>query len=138
MSDIDNQQRPGRARLHTQERAQKAWEYVDAVTKEGDGVQARYGTLARKLPSYLQVSGLGQTLAFLYAKRSSDKKTTAEGRLLEQLTGYLRSTLRRERLASDVVMSVVLALEPAEYRRATREIAALATWLKRFAEGRLP
>lgn len=125
---------PGRARRHAQDRARFAWDCVDKVTRENAKVQKRYGTLARKLPGYLQVSGLGQTLAFLCAKRESND--TGEGLLIDHMDGYLRDVLPRGSAGSDI-MKLILGLEPAEYRRATRELMALAAWLKRFAEGRL-
>ena len=133
-NDRTSQGASGRARQHAQERARRAWDAVDAVTRQAETLQKRYGTLARKLPSYLQASGLGQTLAFLHAKHEPSK-TTAEGLLLDHLDNHLRGVLRRQ--GPQDIMALVLDLSPADYRRATRELMALATWLKRFAEGRL-
>lgn len=137
---------PGRARQHAQDRAQRAWAWVEAVRRERRDVQQRYGTLARKLPGYIQASGLGQTMAFLLARRGEprehdergeSRETTAEGLLFDHLDRHLRDILRRQRASSRNPMALILELTPAEYRRATRELMALASWLKRFAEGRL-
>lgn len=119
-------------------RAKIAWGWVEQVLsrfsgESGDKAQKRYGTLARKLPALLQVSGLGQTLAFLFAK--SRQGESAEGLLFSQFAGHLRDRLQL-RPEGDF-MYAVLDLTPAAYRAATQEALAVADWLKRFAEGRL-
>lgn len=116
-------------------RALKAWVWVE----QAKGLGEDYARLAQKLPSMLQVSGLGQTLAFLYAKGYENGRPMvdrAEGRLLHQVADYLCETQKRP-LGTDP-MEALLALDSAAYRTATREIAAVAVWLKRFAAGRLP
>lgn len=112
-----------------QEEAKTAWAWVSAV--EDSLFKDRYATLARKLPSYLQVSGLGQTMAFLYAKSNNPG---AERTLCEQLGGYLLRKLGR---GDKDVMELIVKLDPGDYRRATQELMQVADWLKRFAEGRL-
>lgn len=122
------------AKQQQQRPAGCAWTWVREA-KEGPA-QARYGTLARKLPSMLQVSGLGQTLAFLYSKSRGDKpEHKATALLLRQLGSHLREVSKR---SQDDVMEVLLSLSPGEYRAATRQLAEVAEWLKRFAEGNLP
>ncbi|MCU0688059.1 MAG: type III-B CRISPR module-associated protein Cmr5 [Polyangiaceae bacterium] len=139
MSDARASQHVRRA----QDQARIAWNWVDSVSKDfGDKDKDRYATLARKLPSYLQVSGLGQTMAFLYAKAKSggaeggekDQGDRAAGTLLKQLRDYLRNRFNRR---DDDAMGLVVGLDPSEYRRATQELMQMADWLKRFAEGRL-
>jgi CRISPR-associated protein Cmr5 len=113
-------------------RARHAWDWVAQAQGLGD----KYTTLARKLPNMLQTSGLGQTLAFLYGKGCKDGRPNlgkAEGRLLDQLHRYLGET--QKRTTADP-MELLLSLSSTEYRTATREIAAVAEWLKRFAEGK--
>lgn len=114
-----------------QEQARAAWNWVEAATKENKKFRDRYATLARKLPGYVQVSGLGQTMAFLYAKGD---KPGAEQTMRDQIGGYLQKQLdRRDR----GVMNMIVELDPDTYRRATRELMQVLDWLKRFAEGRL-
>lgn len=132
-----------------QERAGWAWDRVDEVARlsNAEKLQTRYGTLARKLPSYLQVNGVGQTLAFLFAKGKGEGSRGTEGRsakgdgvLLRHLRDrVLRTITGGGNIASDPrdVMAVVLALDPDQHRLVGAELAATATWLKRFAEGRL-
>ncbi|MCC6552090.1 MAG: type III-B CRISPR module-associated protein Cmr5 [Polyangiaceae bacterium] len=100
----------------------------------GGRASARYGTLARKLPSYLQVSGVGQTLAFLFGRSGGDQRAP-EGLLLKHLGEHLKKELRRP--PEEAPMDTVLGMTLSQYRQATRELMELAGWLKRFAEGRL-
>jgi CRISPR-associated protein Cmr5 len=141
MSDARASQHVRRA----QDQARIAWNWVDSVSKDfGDKDKDRYATLARKLPSYLQVSGLGQTMAFLYAKAKSggaeggekDQGDRAAGTLLKQLHSYLLERIKKPR-QDENAMGLVVGLDPSEYRRATQELMQMADWLKRFAEGRL-
>jgi CRISPR-associated protein Cmr5 len=112
-----------------QEQARFAWNCVTTVKGLGLNVRERYATLARKLPGYLQVSGLGQTMAFLYARSNEDG---AERTLRDQLHDYLHKRLRRP---EQDVMEMIVNLGPSDYRRATQELMQMADWLKRFAEG---
>jgi len=67
--DVSSQKSRDRGR----DRALWAWKQVAKIKRSG--VEGSYANLARKLPSMLQVSGLGQTLAFLAAK--GEVRTTA-------------------------------------------------------------
>lgn len=120
-------------------RAKRAWEWVEAARNGNEKGRDDYASLSQKLPSMLQVSGLGQTLAYLYGKgyKAGQPTAKAEGLLLKQLGEYLRETYRPAQPPGGDPMAVMLALEPHEYRDASREIAATAEWLKRFAEGQL-
>lgn len=125
---------PSRGQDRGQKRAAYAWNCVSEVEKAGSKIGDRYGTLARKLPGRLQVSGLGQTLAFLFA-RAKGAGGSAEGLLLKHLGEHLKREFNRR--ADETPMETVLMLSPAQYRHGTRELMALAEWLKRFAEGKL-
>jgi len=116
-----------------QRRARAAWRWVE----EGLPLGEKYGILTQKLSSYLQVSGLGQTFAFLYGRgydRGFPMNGSAHGLLLKQLGEYLKEYTKRSRPDP---MENLLSLTPAEYRAVTQELMAVAEWLKRFAEGRL-
>ncbi len=128
-----------------QERAAWAWEAVGAATKLPEGPRKRYGTLARKLSSYVQVNGLGQTLAHLYAKAGRkaerDKPPPAamgDELLLRQLGGRLRGGAQGgPSPAREDIMDWLVRLDADAYREASAEALEAAGWLKRFAEGRL-
>lgn len=115
-------------------RAKRAWDWVVEAKSQGE----KYVKLTQKLPSILQVSGLGQTFAYLYSKgyergRPSGKP---EGLLLRQLSDYVRETEKQATTGGDP-MEELLNLSAAQYRSASREIMAVAEWLKRFADGKL-
>lgn len=139
-SQAASEQKPSRAVELGLERARVAWRWVDKALEELRSDRPRYGTLARKLPSLFQTSGLGQTLAYLYAKAGGNSKK-AEGLLFEQIASHLRGRLHKQSTSRgqslDTGMQFVLDLAPNEYRRATAEAFAVAEWLKRFAEGRI-
>lgn len=128
---------PPRARaMLGQERASSAWGFMTErnATAQGD----RYTTLVRKLPSYLQGSGLGQTFAFLHSKSQGREspRQSAEAVLLRQLGDYLARYLGQA--PAQEPMALILRLDPAEYRRATRELMLLAEWMKRFVRESAP
>lgn len=110
------------------QRAARAWAWVHEV--KGKTYETRYGTLARKLPSYLQVSGLGQTMAFLFS-RGTD---TGERALYEHLSGHLRAHFK---FGGRDAMEMIFQMSPSQYRQASQEAAFFAEWLKRFADGLL-
>ncbi|MEZ4363816.1 MAG: type III-B CRISPR module-associated protein Cmr5 [Kofleriaceae bacterium] len=128
---------PTHAERQQQRPAVLAWQWVSQAADHGKA--ARYGTLARKLPSMLQVSGLGQTLAFLYSKGyegPKPKSDSAEALLFRQLGGYLIE-LSKQAKQPDAAMEALLSLSPGDYRAVTRQLSEVAGWIKRFAEGRL-
>jgi CRISPR type III-B/RAMP module-associated protein Cmr5 len=137
-------------------RAAFAYERVLAAMKGGG---ERYRALAEKLPSMLQVNGLGPTLAFLAAKGSCEQKAKgggqtshlpsvdegkAEGRLFGDLDAWLtraewpqgpynRAAANEEPAGGFRLMRRVTGGDGLTYRRATLEALALASWLKRLS-----
>lgn len=123
-------ERSSRQQLSEQARARQAWEDVGEV---GTGIQDKYGTLARKLPSLLQVNGLGQTLAFLLAKAGSDRDDAhyvLYSHVSDWVMGQLEPSEEKELLDWVVVQRSDL------YRRATVEALAYGMWLRRFVEAK--
>jgi CRISPR-associated protein Cmr5 len=121
------------------ERARWAWEQVKNIGGLDDKrVEARYHTLVRKLPSLLQGSGLGQTLAFLFSKRGQGGQAP-EGRLLGQLAQWIlpRERQRDPMRDMETLMEELVKMSPALYRHHSRELLIVAEWLKRFADGLL-
>ncbi len=139
-------------------RAEWAWRVTESIPAAGKA-RSRYGTVARKLPSYLQTNGLGQTLAFLYSKAeagnpkaSAAVTATGDGLMLVYLGGWLQGKrpppavpapqdgavkkLYPEVTANEV-MGWLTKLEPEAYRAASHEARECALWLRRFAEGRI-
>lgn len=108
----------------------------------------KYKSYVKKLPSMILSNGLGQTLAFIIAKRKKEKEKNKPGMeqnpknaydlLYKQLTEYLKSnSTARIRMPhnENELIEWVIKLPSPEYRYITEEILALLNWLKKFAEG---
>lgn len=116
-----------------QERAAWAWQAIEEAVRELGGKKAEnYGLLVKKLPSWLQVSGLGQTMAFLFSK-SNNKKEAKQ--LFDQLSKRIWMLVGTKNRAEG--MKLITELSPSDYRRVTYEIMRTAELLKRFADGRI-
>lgn len=121
-----------------QQRACFAWECISNV--KGHPFAAEYARLAKSVPAQIQVSGLGQTLAFLRA-RGYDKGRPAGGganghyRLLEDVSEWVCRRLGLQQ--SGLLEWIIMEASTEGYRRATAEAMAFLIWLKRFAEAEL-
>jgi CRISPR-associated protein Cmr5 len=105
-------------------RAKDAWEKIQSVKDQG--YRAEYGSLARKMPTYIQVNGLAQTLAFLKAK-GKEHHTQMFQHLSDWVCSHLKS-------GTGNLFDRILIMESQRYRLATSEALAYLQWLKRFAE----
>jgi CRISPR-associated protein Cmr5 len=114
-----------------QERAAWAWQAVEKGSELRKDKRALYGLLAKKLPSWLQVSGLGQTLAFLFSK----SKNEAHNLLYQQVSARVGSLIHAKGRVEG--MKIITELSPSDYRRASYELLRAAELLKRFADGRI-
>jgi CRISPR-associated protein Cmr5 len=124
-----------------QERAKAAWHFV----KETHADPEKYKTLVKRFPALINHNGLGQTIAFLTAKK---KGGNAEGELLDQLSRWLMRSGMNEHATcyvppyNDVDYSTKEELsacisdhDSRTYIRATREALAFLDYLRRFADG---
>ncbi len=105
-------------------RAKAAWKAVQEIA----ATDKEYGSLARKMPTLIQVNGLAQTLAFLKAKNKEHHQ-----KMFEHLSAWVCQQLGFQ---SNLLESV-LRMDSQLYRRATAESLAFLQWLKRFAEAKL-
>lgn len=116
-----------------QRRAKHAW---DAVERAIQGVGAhsgqdkrQFGGETKKLPVRIVGSGLGQALAFLYAK---DKVPG----LLAELNDWISQRIpNRDSSETDLLKRIVDG-DSDFLRHATDEVFAYLQWLTRFAEAR--
>jgi CRISPR-associated protein Cmr5 len=142
-----------------QQRAKSAWEFAQAAqqkfSKSPDEF-TRYANLAKKAPALIMTNGLGQTLAFFWAK-SKGKDNIAEGLLYQHLQQWLigneadfhkpykKSATTKssdldlnataEAKASPALIDAITTGDSATYLRATAEALAFLNWLKNFAAG---
>lgn len=105
-------------------RAEAAWKAVQEIA----ATDKEYGSLAREMPTLIQVNGLAQALAFLKAKNKTHHQN-----MFKHLSGWVCQQLG---LQSDLLESV-LGMDSQLYRRATAESLAFLQWLKRFAESKI-
>ncbi|MCB9452448.1 MAG: type III-B CRISPR module-associated protein Cmr5 [Anaerolineaceae bacterium] len=131
MSDIPMSKR----RTLEQERAKGAWDNIKAVEdvqKDQEKVRKKYGTFARRLPSMIQINGLGSTLAFLQSK---GKNNQGDGHtLLYDHVG--RWVTQRMTGDSQDIMNYIRDCTTDQYRRATAEAVAYGIWIKRYVESK--
>ena len=121
-----------------QRRAAHAWSAVQTVIASHvgkcgpDEVAKKFAGHARQMPVRVMTAGLGQTLAFIAAKKEAPM-------LLSALDDWV--LVKRDRLDSDAAASEpktllerIIAGDAAFLRRATEEAQAYLLWLNRFVE----
>lgn len=130
-----------------QRRAAHAWNKIEWVLgkwphrvengKRGTDPKAReYGQLVKDLPTRILASGLGQALAFRWAKGKDNEQTLA---LLQHLGDWVLdkrknpASTKTEPQPQDLIRKLVDA-DATFLRHATEEAIAYLQWLKRFAE----
>lgn len=121
-----------------QKRAAHAWGRIDEIdTKRDEKFQKKYGSRVRGLPSLVQSDGLGQMLAFLKAVdgRSKNRGNTPEIVAYQHLSAWASHKDSALNVQGDF-LKWLLDQSTTEYRRATTEILAYLSWLKRFAEAK--
>lgn len=111
-----------------QERAAHAWGAVGEV--KGKPYAGKYLALARSAPADIQVSGLGQTLAFWGAKKEQEHLA-----LLRHVSSWVLPRVGAG--AAPSLLEWLTKVGSDQYRRATLEARAYLVWIKRFAEAEL-
>ncbi|MDQ2805475.1 MAG: type III-B CRISPR module-associated protein Cmr5 [Chloroflexota bacterium] len=114
------------------ERAQSAWEAVQAVKTRSRPVRSVYGARARDMVAMIMTDGLGQTLAFLLAK-SKNKPTDSHRLLFNDISTWVLNRLSPGAQGGHLLRKIITE-DTSFYRRATAETIAYATWLKKFVE----
>lgn len=118
-----------------QKRAAAAWAVIETIeNRKDEPLRKKYGTLARKLPTMIQMNGLGTTLAFLRAK---GKKNDDDGHnlIFKHLSDWVLDQIEPGGKYKDL-MAFVRNVETDHYRRATAEAIEYGIWLKRYVEAK--
>lgn len=113
------------------QRAESAWNSVSKVTNKSEHEKKKHGSLARQMPTYIQINGFAQTLAFLKAKDEPRHQW-----LLESLSIWFNQRYQLKPSGLDL-LNYIIPLDSPKYRLATMEALAFLQWLKRFAEAEL-
>lgn len=125
-----------------QRRAKHAWEAVKRIAEQHtkiendkrkpDETAKKFGGQAKKLPTRILTSGLGQALAFLHAKGYAPD-------LLKEINDWVLNKRNNPdsaepKPAEDALIKRILESDSIFLRRATDETLAYLRWLNRFAD----
>lgn len=117
-------------------RAEFAYKCVDNIINNNNNkiLLKEYRSHSRKIPQMIISNGLGQTLAFIQAKR---KNYNAYDFLYRQIQEYFLSnnTIRIRMNNAEDLLEWVISCNSEEYKYITQETLAFFNWLRRFAEG---
>lgn len=119
-----------------QKRAEHAWNVIEAIARSaGADGKEKFVQQAKKLPSRILTSGLGQAMAFLAAKNECPELQRA---LNDWIGAQAWARLHAETLKPDATLiDRIIHGDSAFLRMATREAIAYLQWLNRFAEAQL-
>ncbi|WP_270165789.1 type III-B CRISPR module-associated protein Cmr5 [Paenibacillus sp. SYP-B4298] len=92
-----------------------------------------YSSYLKRLPSMIQVNGLGQAMAFYYSKQKKDGKGKPYMLIYRTIHEWLLKK-HPEIIRNELIESVV-DLSSESYRMVTTETMALLGWMQRFATG---
>ena len=127
--------KPGGKPTLDQRRAEHAWKAVCGVVDKyarDKGKAKKFGGQARKLPTRIIASGLGQALAFLKAKDYAPDLLVELGDWVLDKRGQAASSKAKPK--DDELLLAVVRGNSDFLRRATDEVLAYLLWLNRFAE----
>ncbi len=124
-----------------QRRARAAWAAIASDTapkgiKYDKDVAPKYLSYVKSAPTLILTNGLGQCLAFW---NSNSGVKTAEERAYKALLKHLSDfiTTRIPDTQNDLFEAVINRFDSVMYRRATNEVLAYLSWLKKFAEAEI-
>lgn len=91
----------------------------------------------KKMPTMIQVNGLGQTLAFYYSKKDSNRRQNQYQVVYKMVAEWIlkyKYPHLSENYTDDLV-ECVINLDSKQYKLVTNEVMSLLNWLRRFVEG---
>ncbi|MGI6647597.1 MAG: type III-B CRISPR module-associated protein Cmr5 [Bacillota bacterium] len=112
---------------------QKINDYVQDNINNEKGLK-EYRSYLKKLPAMIQVNGLGQTLAFCFAKGGQYQVIYGQ---LEEWIRQQQSTLIKQydNKPAKKFVELVVMMDSRDYRIITNEVIAVLDWMRRFADG---
>lgn len=114
-----------------QKRANYAWKCIQKIKELGDEkVEKNYNSYVKKTPFLIQNNGLGNALAFYKSKKES-----AYELICEHLNKWFKMQKKNDQEILDWIISENTS--STEVFQVTKEILALLSWMKRFAEAEL-
>lgn len=124
-----------------QQCAAHAWSCIESCARLPEESRLDYTRAAKRLPVRIMASGLGQAVAFLYAKtKKKDSRESNDGRqklIMDLQDWVVAKRLGRGKAGKDAsLVQCIIQNEPLYMRRAANEALLWLQWLNRFAEGR--
>jgi|SRR5690625_3655925 len=112
-----------------------AFEAVKKNVEDNKVPSSNFSSYIKKMPSMIQVNGLGQTLAFYYSKSSSSGDGLAYKRIYETLSEWLEQKYPAYFKEHPELVQAVINVDSFDYRLMTVEIMSLLNWMKKFVSG---
>ncbi|OCS91028.1 type III-B CRISPR module-associated protein Cmr5 [Caryophanon latum] len=111
-------------------RAAFAFRVVETAVNDKNVTSSEYRSYVKKLPTLIQVNGLGQALAFCYQKGKTYRV------IYDQLHEWLKQS-KPQYFKNDgkSFIEVVINLDSQSYREVTVEVMAFLNWMRKFVEG---
>jgi len=120
------------------EQGRAKFAYEKALEGSKEERKKEYKAYVRKIPTLIKTNGLGETFAFVKAKKvkraeETDKPGYAYYLIYDQTSQLLKESgfLKQEK---DLV-EWIISLDSPTYRAVTNEVLSLFKWLSRFSEG---
>lgn len=111
-------------------RAAYAFDNVKNAVEEMNINKKEYRSYVKKLPTLIQVNGLGQALAFCYQKGGEYRV------IYDQIHVWLKEAYPQYFSEENrEFVEEVIKLNSAEYRVLTMETLALLNWMRKFVDG---
>lgn len=111
-------------------RAAYAFEAVKKAINNPKNGKKEYRSYVKKIPTLIQVNGLGQTLAFCYQKKHEYRV------IYKQLHAWMKKNYPQYfKDETQEFVEAVVNLDSRDYRVLTMETLALLNWMRKFADG---
>jgi CRISPR-associated protein Cmr5 len=107
-----------------------------SANRSNTEAKKEFRSYIKKMPTMIQVNGLGQTLAFYYSK---GKTYTAIYQIVDAWVrdhSQVKQVFAADNLSrNQEFVEAIVKLSSREYKYVTMEVLALLNWLRRFADG---
>lgn len=117
-------------------RAAFAFKEVKAVVESSKVKNSEFRSYIKRMPTMIQVNGLGQTLAFYYSKSNKSAAYEVVYRIVQKwIENEALPDLFNQKDDFHEFVEKVINLNSNEYKQVTAEVMALLNWMRRFVEG---
>ena len=120
------------------EQGRAKFAYEKAVEGSKKERKKEYKAYVRKIPTLIKTNGLGETFAFVKAKKVKkaeeiDKPNCAYYLIYDQTSQWLKENGLLS--TNKDLVEWIVSLDSPTYRSVTNEVLSLFKWLSRFSEG---